>query len=98
MKSVRIISLRQDRKRLLEHLQNSALIQIEKTEKSEKGFNKVDMTSQMQVFERNVALTQQTLQILDRLSPEKREFYLLLKDEERLTPMKSELSPQTRAK
>ena len=72
MKSVRIISLRQDRKRLLEHLQNSALIQIEKTEKSEKGFNKVDMTSQMQVFERNVALTQQTLQILDRLSPEKK--------------------------
>ena len=72
MKTVRIIALRQDRKRLLEHLQNSALVQIKKTEKSEKGFSKVDMSSQMQVFERNVTLTQQALNVLDELAPEKK--------------------------
>lgn len=72
MKSVRIIALRQDRKRLLEHLQNSALVQIKKTEKSEKGFSKIDMSSQMQVFERNVTLTQQALNVLDELVPEKK--------------------------
>lgn len=72
MKSVRIIALRQDRKRLLEHLQNSALVQIKKTEKSEKGFSKIDMSSQMQVFERNVTLTQQALNVLDELAPEKK--------------------------
>lgn len=72
MKTVRIIALRQDRKRLLEHLQNSALVQIRKTEKSEKGFSKVDMSSQMQVFERNVTLTQQALNVLDELAPEKK--------------------------
>lgn len=72
MKKVRIIALRQDRKRLLEHLQNSALVQIRKTEKSEKGFSKVDMSSQMQVFERNVTLTQQALNVLDELAPEKK--------------------------
>lgn len=72
MKSVQIIALRQDRKRLLEHLQDSALIQVKKTDKSSKGFKKVDMTSQMQIFERNVTVTEQALQTLNRLSPEKK--------------------------
>ena len=71
MKTVRIIALRQDRKRLLEHLQDSALVQIDAAEKSRKGFRRVNMTSQMQVFERNVDLTQQALKILDNAKPEK---------------------------
>ncbi len=71
MKSVRIIALRQDRKRLLEHLQDSALIQIRKSEKSRDGFSRVDLSSQEQVFERNVALSEQALKILDSVSPEK---------------------------
>ena len=65
MKSVRIIALRQDRKRLLEHLQDSALIQIRKSEKSRDGFSRVDLSSQEQVFERNVALSEQALKILE---------------------------------
>ncbi len=71
MKTVRIVALRQDRKRLLEHLQDSALVQITKSETSREGFRRVNVTSQMQVFERNVDLTQQTLKILDNVSPEK---------------------------
>lgn len=72
MKTVRIIALREDRKRLLEHLQDSALIQIKKNDKSEKGFSKVDLTSQMQVFERNVVLTEQALKVLDENCSEKK--------------------------
>lgn len=72
MKKVQIIALRQDRKRLLEHLQDSALIHIRKCEKSEKGFEKPDMTTQMQIFERNVTLTEQTLKILDDHAREKK--------------------------
>lgn len=71
MKSVRIIALRQDRKRLLEHLQDSALIEISKSEKSRDGFSRVDLSSQTQVFERNVTLTEQALKILDSVSPKK---------------------------
>ena len=71
MKTVRIIALRQDRKRLLEHLQDSGLVQISKSESSRKGFNRVNVSSQMQVFERNVELTEQALKILDNASPEK---------------------------
>lgn len=72
MKTVRIIALREDRKRLLEHLQDSGLIQIKKNDKSQNGFSKVDLSSQMQVFERNVALTEQALKVLDEKSPEKK--------------------------
>ena len=71
MKTVRIIALRQDRKRLLEHLQDSALVQLTKAEKSRDGFSRVNVTPQMQVFERNVDLTQQALKILDSVKPEK---------------------------
>lgn len=71
MKTVRIIALRQDRKRLLEHLQDSALVQLTKSEKSREGFRRVNVTSQMQVFERNVELTRQALKILDSVKPEK---------------------------
>ena len=72
MKSVRIIALRQDRKRLLEHLQDSGLVQIEKTETCRKGFGKIDMTSQIQIFERNVTLSENALKILDSNFPEKK--------------------------
>ena len=72
MKSVRIVALREDRKRLLEHLQDSALIQVKKRDKSENGFSKVDMTSHMQVFERNVSLTETSLKILDEYVREKK--------------------------
>ena len=71
MKTVRIIALRQDRKRLLEHLQDSALVQVKSSEKSRKGFCRVNVSPQMQVFERNVELTQQALKILDNAKPEK---------------------------
>ena len=70
MKTVRIVALRSDRKRLLEHLQDSALMQIKKADGS-RGFEHVDMSRHMQVFERNVTLTEQALKILDGVSPEK---------------------------
>lgn len=72
MKRVRIVALREDRKRLLEHIQDSALIQIKKPDKSKKGFSKVDVASQMQVFERNVQLCETTLKILDEYAREKK--------------------------
>lgn len=72
MKKVRIVALREDRKRILEHLQDSALIQVRKPDRKGKGFSRVDMTSQMQVFERNVTLTEQALKILGEYAKEKK--------------------------
>lgn len=98
MKSVRIIAPRQDRKRLLEHLQDSGLVQIEKTETCRKGFGKIDMTSQIQIFERNVTLSENALKILDSNSPERKVCFPHFADGGRLIPMKSELSHQMQAK
>ncbi len=72
MKKVQIIALRQDRKRLLEHLQNSGILQIVNDKKSDNSFEKLDLTSQVQIFERNVNLTEQALRILDENSSEKK--------------------------
>ncbi len=72
MKKVRIVALREDRKRVLEHLQDSSLIMVKKRDKTEEGFSRVDMTSQMQVFERNVTLTEQALKVLDEYVREKK--------------------------
>lgn len=72
MKKVRIVALREDRKRLLEHIQDSALIQIKKAAKSEKGFSKINVTSQMQIFERNVTLCENALKVLDDYAREKK--------------------------
>ncbi|MGN1138854.1 MAG: V-type ATP synthase subunit I [Ruminococcus sp.] len=72
MKSVNIIGLKRDRKTVLEHLQNSGLIQIKKNDKSAKGFSKTDMSSQMQIFEKNVTLTEQALKAMESFAPEKK--------------------------
>lgn len=72
MKKVRIVALREDRKRLLEHIQDSALIQVRKVDKSEKGFSKVNVTSQMKIFEKNVTLCENSLSILDEYAREKK--------------------------
>ena len=57
---------------MLEHLQDYALVQVKKADKTAKGFSRVDMTSQMQVFEKNVTLTEQALKILDQNTKEKK--------------------------
>lgn len=72
MKSVNIIGLKKDRKTVLEHLQNSGLVQIKKNDKSAKGFSKTDMSSQMQIFEKNVTLTEQALKAMESFAPEKK--------------------------
>ena len=72
MKKVSIVALREDRKRLLEHIQDSALLQVTKVDKHRKGYSSVDVTSQMQVFERNVTLCENALKILDEYSREKK--------------------------
>ncbi len=72
MKSVRIIALKQDRKRILEHLQDSALVQVKKNDELAEGFRRSDKTAQLKQFERNAELTEQALKILDKAAPQKK--------------------------
>ncbi len=72
MKRVRIIALNTDRKRILEHLQNSSLVEIQHIEQPEEGYSRIDTASQLQQFERNSQLMTQASKILDKVSPEKK--------------------------
>lgn len=86
MKLVRIIALRQDRKRLLEHLQDYSLVQVKRSDRTVKGFEKIDTSSQTQVFERNVTLTIQALSILNKLSPEKKGMLAAFRGSDQIDP------------
>lgn len=72
MKAVRIIALKKDRKRILEHLQDSALVQVRHVEQSEDGFQRTDTSAQLRQFERNAELTEQALRVLNKQQPEKK--------------------------
>ncbi len=73
MKAVRIIALKQDRKRLLEHLQDSALVHVKHTEVQD-GFQRTDTSSQLRQFEKNAELMEKSLKILGNIAPEKKGF------------------------
>ena len=72
MKKVTIVALRRDRKYLLEHLQDSSIIEITCTDDSAEGFEKLDLSSQEQSFERYRVNAERALKILDDASPEKK--------------------------
>ena len=86
MKSVRIIALRKDRKRLLEHLQDSALVMVQKGRKEEKGFTRLDTSAQIKQFERNAELTEQALKILGKVEPEKKGMLASFKGRKEIDP------------
>ena len=86
MKSVRIIALKKDRKRLLEHLQDSALVMVQKGRKEEKGFTRLDTSAQIKQFERNAELTEQALKILNKVEPEKKGMLASFKGRREIDP------------
>lgn len=86
MKSVRIIALKKDRKRILEHLQNSSLVQVKHNEHPEDGFSRTDTVSQLQQFERNGQLMTQAQKILDKISPEKKSLLDSFKGKREIEP------------
>ena len=79
MKSVRIIALKKDRKRLLEHLQNSALVHVKHTDNADDGFVRTDTASQLKQFEKNAELMEKCLKILGNVAPEKKSILAGLK-------------------
>ena len=86
MKTVRIIALKKDRKRILEHLQNSSLVQVRHNDIPEKGFSRSDTAAQLQQFDRNTGLIKQALKILDKTVPEKKGLLASFKGRREIEP------------
>lgn len=71
MKTVTIVALKKDRKFLLEHLQDSSLVELDCSKEAE-GFERPDLSSRQQAFERYRLNADRALKILDDVSPEKK--------------------------
>lgn len=72
MKTVTIAALSKDRKKLIEHFQDSSIIQLKFSSSAEEGFERKDLTNQAGVFERNALNAEKALKILDSVNPEKK--------------------------
>ena len=72
MKKVTIVALQKDRKFLLEHLQDKSIIEISCSDNVSDGFERVDLSSQEQAFERYRINAEKALKILDDAAPEKK--------------------------
>ena len=72
MKRISVIALRKDRKAVLEYLQVLGAVQISFKRKEDDLFQKVDMSSRKQVFEKNAHDAEEALAILKRNVPEKK--------------------------
>ncbi len=78
--------MKKDRKRILEHLQNSSLVQIRHNELPEEGFSRSDTAAQLQQFDRNTGLMKQALKILDKTVPEKKGLLASFKGRREIEP------------
>ena len=78
--------MKKDRKRVLEHLQDSALVMVRHLEQSDEGFHRADTTAQLKQFERNAELTEQALRILNRHQPEKKGMLASFKGRKEIDP------------
>ncbi|MBR2547868.1 MAG: V-type ATP synthase subunit I [Eubacterium sp.] len=69
MRRISITALKKDRKPILEKLQALGIMEMHQIEPE--GFEKVDTREDRQVFDNNVRLTEQALDVLESYSPEK---------------------------
>lgn len=73
MKKVLLVGLRKNRKQMLELLQRQGVMQIRMQEKGEETqdevFSRIDTTGMRATFEKNIHLANQSLAVLDAVSP-----------------------------
>ena len=72
MKKVLICGLKTDRKAILELLQRRGEVEISDMVEEDQTFKRMDVSSSRAVFERNQALAEQALQVLDKYQPEEK--------------------------
>lgn len=75
MQKVSICGLKKDRKSVLEILQSAGVMEITKMDQEDCAFQKMDTTSERQVFEKHALIAEQALEILQRYAPEKQSMF-----------------------
>lgn len=72
MQKINICAGKKDRKAILEKLQSSGVMEIQKMDDDDSGFQKMDTMSMRQIFEKNALTADQALEILQEYVPEKK--------------------------
>ncbi|MEG0615795.1 MAG: V-type ATP synthase subunit I, partial [Oscillospiraceae bacterium] len=77
MQHISIFGLKKNRKAIIELLQRSGVVEIDDILKEDSIFKKTDMSSAKAIFEKNVALSEQSLSILQEFSPEEKSVFAM---------------------
>lgn len=72
MSLLRVCAMREDRKTVLERLQQLGALELKVEETPEEGFFRLDKEAEAQVFERSAATANQALAALDEVDPQKK--------------------------
>ena len=72
MQKINICAMKENRKKILELLQKRGCLEIIEKDKEDEVFTKTNTTTQISIFERNVSLAENALEILDKYAPEKK--------------------------
>lgn len=78
MKRITICGLKKDRKAVLEMLQRSGAVEIDDTDMSEYGFEKMDTLSSQATFLKAISNIESALEILEKYEPEKKSVFAAL--------------------
>lgn len=85
MKRVRICALKKNRKQILEILQRRGVVELSDTQQEDSVFQKTDMSSARTVFEKNIAVSNQALEVLETYVPLKKPMLSMLEGREALS-------------
>lgn len=71
MRKISICALKKNRKPILEFIQREGVLEVQETVKEDEWFQKMDTSAACSQFQRNVALAENALDILNQYAPEK---------------------------
>lgn len=75
MRKINICAMKKNRKKILEFLQRKGCLEIHVTDSEDSVFEKMNTATQISIFERNAALADNALEILDKYCPENKSMF-----------------------
>ena len=75
MRKINICAMKKNRKKILEFLQRKGCLEIQETDNEDSVFEKMNTATQISIFERNAALADNALEVLDRHCPENKSMF-----------------------
>lgn len=75
MRKINLCAMKKNRKKILEFLQRKGCLEIQETDSEDSVFMKTNTATQISIFERNAALADNGLEVLDKYCPENKSMF-----------------------